>query len=183
MNIPEIKSYEEQAIDTVVTVINRAKQKLGVRQTLKQLANSRDFACNAKLSLKAIGPPFAITSEEFINSTIEKKWKLGSTFMYVVKYMGGSKDEASQYYYFEVIFSQPTVTYPIPMATVSVFFRLEDKHIEPPSERGVPLMWFRVEGQHVDHDIRYVALTADWILAVIKMKIKLFQRIEEIRLF
>lgn len=44
-------------------------------------------------------------------------------------------------------------------------------------------MWFRVEGQHVDHDIRYVALTADWILAVIKMKIKLFQRIEEIRLF
>lgn len=39
MNIPEIKSYEEQAIDTVVTVINRAKQKLGVRQTLKQLAS------------------------------------------------------------------------------------------------------------------------------------------------
>ncbi|CAH0590522.1 unnamed protein product [Chrysodeixis includens] len=145
MNIPEIKSYEEQAVDTVVTIINRAKQKLGIRQTLRQLANSRDFACNAKLSLKDIGPPFAITSEQFINNTIEKKWKLGSTFMYIVKYMGGSKDEASQYYYFE--------------------------------------MWFRIEGQHVDHDVRFVALTADWILAVIKMKIKLFKRIEEIRLF
>lgn len=39
MNIPEIKSYEEQAIDTVVSVLNRAKEKLGVRQTLRQLAS------------------------------------------------------------------------------------------------------------------------------------------------
>ncbi|PZC78035.1 uncharacterized protein LOC135117906 [Helicoverpa armigera] len=183
MNIPEIKSYEEQAIDTVVSVINRAKEKLGVRQTLKQLANSRDFACNVKLSMKPIGPPFAITSEKFINYAIEKKWKLGETFMYIVRYMGGSKDEVSQYYYFEAIFSQPTVAYPIPQAQVSVFFRLEDKHIEPPDERGVPLMYFRVEGHYTEHDMRYVALSADWILAMIKMKIKLFQRIEAIRIF
>ncbi|CAH1640108.1 unnamed protein product [Spodoptera littoralis] len=183
MNIPEIKSYEEQAIDTVVSVINRAKEKLGVRQTLKQLANSRDFACNAKLSLKDIGPPYAVTSEKFIYDTIGKKWKLADTFMYIVRYMGGSKDEVSQYYYFEAIFSQPTVSYPIPQTTVSVFFTLEDKHIEPPDERGVPMMYFRVEGHHTEHDIRFVALSADWILGMIKMKIKLFERIETIRMF
>lgn len=39
MNLPEIKPYEEQAIDTVVSVINRAKEKLGLRQTLRQLAS------------------------------------------------------------------------------------------------------------------------------------------------
>ncbi|KAF9791572.1 hypothetical protein SFRURICE_008790, partial [Spodoptera frugiperda] len=161
MNIPEIKSYEEQAIDTVV----------------------RDFACNAKLSLRDIGPPFAITSEKFIHDTIEKKWKLTDTFMYVVRYMGGSKNEVSQYYYFEAIFSQPTVSYPIPQATVSVFFTLEDKHIEPPNERGVPMMYFRVEGHHTEHDMRFVALSPDWILGMIKMKMKLFQRIETIRMF
>lgn len=38
MNLPEIRPYEEQAIDTVVSVINRAKELLGTRQTLKQLA-------------------------------------------------------------------------------------------------------------------------------------------------
>ncbi|CAH0695668.1 unnamed protein product [Spodoptera exigua] len=140
MNIPEIKSYQEQAIDTVVSVINRAKEKLGVRQTLRQLANSREFACNAKLSLKAIGPPFAITCEKFILKTIEKKWKLADKFMYVVRYMGESKNEVSQYYYFEAIFSQPTASYPIPQATVSVFFILEDKHTEPTNERGVPML-------------------------------------------
>lgn len=44
-------------------------------------------------------------------------------------------------------------------------------------------MSFRIEGQHTDHDVRFVALTPDWILAVIKMKIKLFKRIEGIRLY
>lgn len=39
MDIPQIKSYEEQAIDTVVSVLNRAKESLGERQTLKQLAS------------------------------------------------------------------------------------------------------------------------------------------------
>ncbi|KAJ8717650.1 hypothetical protein PYW07_005580 [Mythimna separata] len=183
MNIPAIRSYEEQAIDTVVAVINAAKEKVGMRQTLKQLANSRDFACNLKLSMRPIKPPYAISSEKFINDTIKKHWKLGKTFKYFVRYMGGSRNETSQYYYFEAIFSQPTVAYPIPQATVSVFFTLEDKHVDPPEERGVPMMWFRIEGQHTDHDMRYVALPADWILAVIKMKIKLFERIESIRMF
>ncbi|KAJ8717041.1 hypothetical protein PYW08_005440 [Mythimna loreyi] len=183
MNIPEIKSYEEQAIDTVVSVINAAKEKLGMRQTLRELATSRDFASNVKLSLKPIKPPYAISSEQFINDTIEKHWKLGKTFKFFVRYMGGSRNETSQYYYFEAIFSQPTVSYPIPQATVSVFFTLQDKHIDPPEKRGVPMMWFRIEGHHTEHDMRQVALTADWILAVIKMKIKLFARIEAIRMF
>lgn len=38
MDIPVIKSYEDQAVDTVVSILNRAKEKLGDRQTLKQLA-------------------------------------------------------------------------------------------------------------------------------------------------
>lgn len=42
MNIPEIKPYEEQAIDTVVSVLNRAREMLGERQTLKQLASKID---------------------------------------------------------------------------------------------------------------------------------------------
>ncbi|KAH9631883.1 hypothetical protein HF086_014355 [Spodoptera exigua] len=83
----------------------------------------------------------------------------------------------------QAIFSQPTASYPIPQATVSVFFILEDKHTEPTNERGVPMMFFRVEGHHTEHDIRFVALSADWILAMLKMKIKLFQRIETIRMF
>lgn len=39
MNIPQIKPYEEIAVDTVISVINQAKDKLGVRQNLFQLAS------------------------------------------------------------------------------------------------------------------------------------------------
>ncbi|XP_075981494.1 uncharacterized protein LOC142980081 [Anticarsia gemmatalis] len=183
MNIPEIMSYEERAVDTVITTINLAKEKLGMRLNLFELANTAAYAwANTKVSLKSVGPPFAITAEKFICDTIEKHWKLTDVFMYHLKYMGGSKDEVSQYYYFEAVFSQPTSEYPIPQATVSVFFRIEDKHIELDSQ-AVPMMCFRIEGHHTDHDVRYVALTADWILAVIKMKIKFYKRLEELNLF
>ncbi|KOB51846.1 A-kinase anchor protein 14, partial [Operophtera brumata] len=49
-----------------------------------------------------------------------------------------SQDECSQYYYFEGVFSQPCNSYPIPQATVSVFFRIQDTHIEPPKLKGAP---------------------------------------------
>ncbi|CAK1584207.1 unnamed protein product [Parnassius mnemosyne] len=139
MNLPEIKSYEDQAIDAVVSVINRAKEKLGVRQTLRQLAKSRDvYASAAKVPLTGLRPPLAITSEQLIVDTIEKKWRLTDTFRYSLKYKGSTKDECSRYFYFEAIFSQPTASYPIPQTTASVFFRVEDKLIEPPATRGVP---------------------------------------------
>ncbi|XP_028025434.1 uncharacterized protein LOC114239441 [Bombyx mandarina] len=143
----------------------------------------KNLASHVKVSLGSIGTPLPITSERFIGKTIERVWKLTDAFMYTLKYLGGSQDECSQFYYFEAIFSQPCTAYPIPQATVSVFFRIEDKHIEPLEIRGVPRMWFRIEGQQVDHDVQFVALTADWILAVLQMKMKLFQRIEKIQLF
>ncbi|XP_028179298.1 uncharacterized protein LOC135080152 [Ostrinia nubilalis] len=184
MNIPEIKSYEEQAIDTLVSVINQAREKLGERQTLRQLAESRNLLSGRpKVVLTSLHSPLAITCEDLIKDTIEKKWKLTSTLKYVLWYKGSSKDECSQYYYFEAVFSQPTVSYPIPQATVSVFFRVEDKHLEPLELKGVPSLTFRIEGHKSDHDVRFVKLTADWILGVIMMKIKLFKRIESIRLF
>ncbi|CAH0724197.1 unnamed protein product, partial [Brenthis ino] len=201
MNISEIKSYEEQAVDTIVSVLNRAKETLGERQTLKQLANATKHKLNntlasiwfvpsrdvltppVKVPLTALENPLVISSEHLIRNSIEKKWRLTDTFMYYLKYMDSSKDECSRYYYFEAVFSQPTAAYPIPQATASVFFRVEDKLIEPPEVRGVPMMTFRVEGHRWDHDVRYVLLIPDWILAVIQMKIKLFRRIEELRLF
>ncbi|XP_026763517.2 uncharacterized protein LOC113522004 [Galleria mellonella] len=184
MNLPEIKSYEDQAIDTVVSVINRAKEKLGIRQTLRQLAQSRDIlASQAKLPLYSLRSPLAVTAQKLLADAIEKKWRLTDTLMYTLKYVDDSKDESSHFYYFEAVFSQPTASYPIPQATASVFFRVEEKHIEPVELKGVPMMTFRIEGQRSDHDVRYVALTADWILAVIQMKIKLFRRIEGFRLF
>ncbi|XP_026493213.2 uncharacterized protein LOC113398609 [Vanessa tameamea] len=184
MNIPEIKPYEELAIDTLVSVMNRAKETLGERQTLKQLANSREVMTPpVKVHLTTLKCPLVITSEQLLKHTIEKKWRLTETFMYQLTYKGSSKDDCSQYYYFEAVFSQPTAAYPIPQATASVFFRVEDKHIEPLEGRGVPGMTFRIEGHRVDHDVRFETLIADWILAVIKMKIKFFQRIEQLRLF
>lgn len=38
----------------------------------------------------------------------------------------------------QAVFSQPTASYPIPQATATVFFRVEDKHVEPPEIKGVP---------------------------------------------
>ncbi|XP_034835146.1 uncharacterized protein [Maniola hyperantus] len=184
MNIPALKSYEEQAIDAVVGVLNRAKEALGERQTLKGLASSRKaFFPPTKVALTSLKCPLVITSETLIRKTIEKKWELTENFMYVLKYIGSSKDECSKYYYFEAVFSQPTPAFPIPQATASVFFRVEDKQIHSQEVNGVPQMAFRVEGHHVDHDIRYVTLVAEWLLGVIQMKIKLFRRIEQIRMF
>ncbi|XP_045777761.1 uncharacterized protein LOC123875763 isoform X2 [Maniola jurtina] len=178
MDIPLIRSYEEQAIDTVVSVLNRAKEALGERQTLKQLATTRDtVAPQGKVILTSLKCPIPVTSENLIRNTIEKKWKLTETFMYHLKYVSRSTDECSQYYYFEAIFSQPTALYPIPQATVSVFFRVEDKQIYPPE------MTFRIEGHRWDHDVRHVLLTSESLLAVIQMKMKFYRRIEELQLF
>ncbi|KAI8420413.1 hypothetical protein MSG28_008910, partial [Choristoneura fumiferana] len=136
-----------------------------------------------KLNLKCLKTPVALTAEAFLTETIEKKWRLTNTFMYMLHYKNCSRDESSQYYYFEAVFSQPTVSYPIPQATASVYFRVQDKYVEPPNERPIPSMVFRVEGNYSEHDVRYVTLIPDWLLAVIKMKIKLSQRIEKLRLF
>ncbi|CAH2215502.1 jg13067, partial [Pararge aegeria aegeria] len=139
MNIPYITSYEDQAVDAVVSVLNRARETLGERQTLKQFAASRDgFSPKAKVALTTLKCPLVITSEELIRNAIEKKWNLTDDLMYFLKYIGSSKDECSQYYYFEAVFSQPTPEYPIPQATASVFFRVEDRQIDPPEFRGVP---------------------------------------------
>ncbi|XP_053614499.1 uncharacterized protein LOC128677577 [Plodia interpunctella] len=183
-NIPEISSYEDRAVDLVVSVINKAKEKLGEHLTLRQLTQTREnLTKEGKISLKNLRDPLVKTTEAFLRETIEKTWMLTRTFMYVLNYLGGSQDECSQYYYFEAIFSQPTAAYPIPQTTASVFFRVEDKHIEPVESKGVPIMVFRIAGFHTDHDVRFVTLSADWILAVLKMKMKLYQRIEEIKLF
>ncbi|XP_073953286.1 uncharacterized protein [Choristoneura fumiferana] len=185
MNFPQIQPLEDQAVDTVVSVLNRAKEQLGLRQTLQQLADSRREAngVQSKLNLKCLKTPVALTAEAFLTETIEKKWRLTNTFMYMLHYKNCSRDESSQYYYFEAVFSQPTVSYPIPQATASVYFRVQDKYVEPPNERPIPSMVFRVEGNYSEHDVRYVTLIPDWLLAVIKMKIKLSQRIEKLRLF
>ncbi|XP_034835147.1 uncharacterized protein [Maniola hyperantus] len=184
MNIPLISSYEEQAVDTVVSVLNRAKEALGERQTLKQLAMTRDTVSpQGKVVLTSLKCPIPITSEKLIRDTIEKKWKLIETFMYLLKYMSSSTNECSRFYYFEAIFSQPTALYPIPQATVSVFFRVEDKQIYPSEVRAMPMMTFRIEGHRWDHDVRYVLLTSESLLAVIQMKMKLYRRVEEMRLF
>ncbi|XP_045777832.1 uncharacterized protein LOC123875830 [Maniola jurtina] len=184
LNIPALKSYEEQAIDAVVGVLNRAKEALGERQTLKDLASSRkDFFPPAKVALTSLKCPLVITSEALIRNTIEKKWKLTESFMYVLKYIDSSRDECSQYYYFEAVFSQPIPAFPIPQATASVFFRIEDKQIKSQEINGMPKVTFRVEGHRVDHDIRYVVLAAEWLLAVIQTKIKLFRRIEQMQIF
>ncbi|CAK1550805.1 unnamed protein product [Leptosia nina] len=184
MNLPEIKPYEEQAIDAVVSVINRAKESLGIRQTLKELAKTRElYSPRAKVCTTNLKSPLVKSGEELIRSAIEKEWGLTDTMMYTLNYKGGSQDECAQYYYFEAIFSQPTAAYPIPQSTASVFFRIQDKHVESPENRPVPVMTFRVEGHHRDHDVRYITLPADWILGVIKMKSKLFERIENLLLF
>lgn len=52
MNIPEMKSYEEKAIDTVVTVLNKARFSLGERQNLFQLASEYTNIIQRHLALK-----------------------------------------------------------------------------------------------------------------------------------
>ncbi|XP_026321028.1 uncharacterized protein LOC113231076 [Hyposmocoma kahamanoa] len=183
MNIPEIQSYEDLAISTVVSVINKAQEKLGVRNNLFEYANTFHKFGHQLLSLSDLGFPLAITSEKFIKHTIEKKWRLTDALMYIIKYHGTSDDECSQYYYYEVIFSQPTAAHPVPQTTTSVFFRVEEKYVDPPKIKGVPTMHFRIEGQHTDHDVRYTKLTLDWILAVMQMKLKFFQRLEKLDIF
>ncbi|XP_050674669.1 uncharacterized protein LOC126972121 [Leptidea sinapis] len=184
MNLPEIKSYEEEAVDTVVSVINRAKELLGIRQTLKELAKSRDFLSpRAKIGSSTLKCPLIKNSEMLIMNAIEKNWLLTETLLYTLNYKGKSQDETSKYYYFEAVFSQPTAAYPIPQETASVFFRVEDKLIEPHQTRPTPLMTFRIEGHYRDHDVRFIRLSPDWILGVLKMKAKLFSRVEEIGLF
>ncbi|VVC93074.1 unnamed protein product [Leptidea sinapis] len=127
MNLPEIKSYEEEAVDTVVSI------------------GSSTLKC-----------PLIKNSEMLIKNAIEKNWLLTETLLYTLNYKGKSQDE-----------TQPTVAYPIPQETASVFFR----------------MTFRIEGHYRDHDVRFIRLSPDWILGVLKMKAKLFSRVEEIGLF
>ncbi|RVE53009.1 hypothetical protein evm_002307 [Chilo suppressalis] len=102
MNMPEIVPYEEQAIDTIVSVINRAKELLGERQTLRGLANTRKLlTAGTKVPLTSLHIPLAITTEALIKDAIENKWKLTDTLMYTLNYSGRTQDECSQYFFFE----------------------------------------------------------------------------------
>ncbi|CAB3229118.1 unnamed protein product [Arctia plantaginis] len=178
---PELQSLEERAKNIVIKTVNLAKHRVGIRQELDELADGAAYAWEGhRLNLSSIVTPIAITGEEFITKTIEKDWQLTDVFKYHLQYMGETCDEVSHYYYFEAIFSQPTAAYPIPQATGSVFFKIEDKHTE---KEKAPVMWFRIEGDATDHDVRYVAPTPDWILALIQKKMIFFKRIETIKLF
>ncbi|KAG7301265.1 hypothetical protein JYU34_014175 [Plutella xylostella] len=53
VSLPPLKSYQETAVDVVTCVINRAKDQLGCRQTLKRIA------CEY--------PPFGIRCKERIH--------------------------------------------------------------------------------------------------------------------
>ncbi|KAJ2948702.1 hypothetical protein O0L34_g7957 [Tuta absoluta] len=181
---PELRSYEDMAVDLVVSLINKVQEKLGRRQSLAQIANSRNIiGKHAFISLTGLKTPLAITSEHLIKEAIEKVWKLADTFLYHVKYLERSTDECARYYYYEVIFSQPTIKYPVPHVTASVFFRVEDKLIDHPELKTVPAMVFRMEGHYAEHDVRYVKLIPEWILEVMMTKLRVFKRVEKIRLF
>ncbi|XP_063540778.1 uncharacterized protein LOC134749689 [Cydia strobilella] len=181
---PELQSIEEVALDTVVSVMNRAKEQLGQRQTLKGLARCRElFGGKTKLDVTGLRAPLAITAEHFIDDTIRYHWKLTDLFMFAINYKNTSIDETSHYYYYEAIFSQPTAKYPIPQATATVYFRVQEKYTHPSKNAPVPLIQFQLEGQRTSHDIRYVTLMPEWLLAIIKMKITLFKRIEEYNIF
>ncbi|XP_063626956.1 uncharacterized protein LOC134798445 [Cydia splendana] len=181
---PELQPIEEVALDTVVSVMNRAKEQLGERQTLKELARCRElFGGKTKLDITGLRAPLAITAEQLIDDTIRYHWKLTGLFMFALNYKNTSIDECSHYYYYEAIFSQPTAKYPIPQATATVYFSVQQKYTHPPKNAPVPVIQFRLEGQRTSHDIRYVTLMPEWLLAIIKMKITLFKRIEEYHIF
>ncbi|KAJ2954142.1 hypothetical protein O0L34_g2368 [Tuta absoluta] len=181
---PELQCYEDVAVDLVVSVINKVLEKLGKRQSLSQIAYSRKIlGKQAVISLTGLKTPLAITSEQVIKDAIEKVWKLTDTFLYHLKYLESFTHESSKYYYYEAIFSQPTVSYPVPQVTASVFFRVEDKLIDHPALKKIPRMTFRMEGHFAAYDVRYVKLIPDWILAVMMMKLRLFKRVERIKRF
>ncbi|KAL4704759.1 hypothetical protein ACJJTC_009776 [Scirpophaga incertulas] len=184
MDIPLVIPYEEQAIDTVVSILNSAKEKLGDRQTLKGFANSRGYlTIEPKVCLSSLQNPLISTGLTLLKDIIEKKWKLKELFMYTLNYKGARQDECSRHYYFEAIFSQPTAACPIPQATVSVLFRIQNQLLLSPSCRGVPQVTFTVEGHNTEYDVRYVKIIPDWILAELQMKISVFRRIEELKIF
>ncbi|XP_047997449.1 uncharacterized protein LOC125235030 [Leguminivora glycinivorella] len=181
---PELQPIEEVALDTVVSVVNRAKEQLGQRQTLKELARCRElFGRKPKLNITGLRAPLAITAEHLIDDTIRFNWKLTDLFLFCINYKGGDVDEPCHYYYYEAIFSQPTPQYPIPQATVTVYFRVQEKFTHPHNSTPVPEIQFRLEGQRTWHDIRYVTLIPEWLLAVIQMKIIMFKRIEKYSVF
>ncbi|XP_063366635.1 uncharacterized protein LOC134655103 isoform X2 [Cydia amplana] len=166
--------------------MNRAKEQLGEgeRQTLKELARCRElFGGKPKLDVTGLRAPLALTAEQLIDDTIRYHWKLTHLFMFNINYKNTSIDETSHYYYYEAIFSQPTIKYPIPQATATVYFRVQEQYTHPSKNAPVPVIKFRVESQRTSHDIRYVTLLPEWLLAIIKMKITLYKRIEEYNIF
>ncbi|XP_037961736.2 uncharacterized protein LOC119690524 [Plutella xylostella] len=183
VSLPPLKSYEETAVDLVTCVINRAKDQLGCRQTLKSIALTRSQLNRPYvLKLGNLEPPVAQSGERFIREAIENVWKLTETFMYHIEYIGCYNDDVAIAYYFEVKFSQPTAKYPIPQATASVFFKVQEQTSESTSKETAKIT-FRLEGHYQDHDVRRVLLVPDWILALLQMKLQLFRRIEGIHVF
>ncbi|CAB3257343.1 unnamed protein product [Arctia plantaginis] len=181
IEIPQLYLVEERSKMLVIRTINQAKERVGIRLGLEELADTAAYAWkDNRLNLTSIEKPIHITAAKFIANTIEDYWKLTTVFKYNLDYKGQTTDEVSHHYYFEAIFSQPTAAFPIPQATASVYFRIEDEKIDT---EKTPKMLFRVEGNFTDHDVRYVAPTADWLLALIQKKIKFFKRIETLKLF
>lgn len=63
----------------------------------RELFSPRAIVCTSKLKC-----PLVKSGEELIRHAIEKDWGISETLMYTLIYKGGSQDECSQFYYFEV---------------------------------------------------------------------------------
>lgn len=62
---------------------------------------------------------------------ILKYWKVRKTWKYCINYLGQQSDACSDYYKYEVKWSEPTFSYPVPQVTASVFFTIELSRIKP----------------------------------------------------
>lgn len=78
----------------------------------------------------AIGD-FSLKNGQDVISTIVSKWPLGGEWYFNITFLRDDMDGTSNYYTYEVKWSQPTKESPIPAVTVSVFFKIEVSRILP----------------------------------------------------
>lgn len=62
---------------------------------------------------------------------IVDKWTIPKKWIYCIDFLGEESDSCTEFYKYEVKFSNPTKMYPIPQVTASVFFTIEKSRIKP----------------------------------------------------
>lgn len=103
-------------------------------------------------------------------------WALEKDWSYCIDYIKQESDTISDYHIYEVKWSIPTPKYPIPQATVSVFFKIQVSRVVP--KKTYCHVTYMFESNSTVYDLKSTVNHEAFLKDILDCKLTLFQQVK-----